>query len=322
MRAAYAKAFDADAPLSGLVIGDRPEPAGRPGWTTVQVRAASLNHHDLWTLRGVGITTDQLPMIIGCDAAGIDTATGAEVVIHSVISSDGWTGDETLDPGRSLLSEKHQGSIAELVSVPSANVIAKPAELSFAEAACLPTAWLTAYRMLFVNSALRPGQTVLVQGATGGVASACIGLARAAGLRVWATARTEAKQSAALELGAHQSFDSGARLPERVDAVMETVGAATWSHSLKSLRPGGQLVISGATSGAAPPAELNRIFFLQLQVIGSTMGTRQELADLSRLLISTGLRPRIDRTISLEQVPEGLAAMESGNLIGKIVVEL
>ncbi|MGI8667396.1 MAG: zinc-binding dehydrogenase [Jatrophihabitans sp.] len=321
MRAAYASALNPESPLTGLVIGERPEPEVRAGWSIVAVKAASLNHHDLWTLRGVGIKAEQLPMIIGCDAAGIDTATGAEVVVHSVISAEGWTGDETLDPGRSLLSEAHQGSLAELVTVPSANVLAKPAELSFAEAACLPTAWLTAYRMLFVNSELRPGQTVLVQGASGGVASACIGLARAAGLRVWATARTEAKQAAALDLGAHQSFAPGSRLPERVDAVMETVGAATWSHSLKSLRPGGRVVISGATSGATPPAELNRIFFLQLQVVGSTMGTRQELGELMKLLISTGLRPRIDRRLPLEQVGDGLTAMESGELIGKIVIE-
>ena len=293
----------------------------RPGWSTVRVRAASLNHHDLWTLRGVGISADRLPMIIGCDAAGIDVETGAEVVVHSVISSEGWSGDETLDPGRSLLSEKHQGSFAELVTVPTANLVAKPAELSFAEAACLPTAWLTAYRMLFVNSELRPGQTVLVQGATGGVASACIVLARAAGLRVWSTARTEAKQAAALELGAHQAFASGTRLPERVDAVMETVGAATWSHSLKSLRPGGRVVISGATSGATPPAELNRIFFLQLQVVGSTMGTRAELADLISLLISTGLRPRIDRRLPLAELADALSAMQSGEQVGKIVIE-
>jgi NADPH:quinone reductase-like Zn-dependent oxidoreductase len=321
MRAAYASALNPDSPLDGLVIGERPEPADRPGWSRVRVKAASLNHHDLWTLRGVGISADRLPMIICCDAAGIDTETGAEVVVHSVISGDGWRGDETLDPGRSLLSERYQGSFAELVSVPSGNLVAKPAELSFAEAACLPTAWLTAYRMLFVNSELRPGQTVLVQGSTGGVASACIVLARAAGLRVWSTARTDAKQAAALELGAHQAFASGQRLPERVDAVMETVGAATWSHSLKSLRPGGRIVISGATSGATPPAELNRIFFLQLQVIGSTMGTRQELADLMALLVCTGLRPRIDRRLPLDEVGLGLAAMQSGDLVGKIVIE-
>jgi NADPH:quinone reductase-like Zn-dependent oxidoreductase len=321
MRAAYASALNPDAPLDGLVIGERPEPEPRPGWSTVRVKAASLNHHDLWTLRGVGIKESQLPMILGGDAAGVDTATGQEVVLHSVISAEDWSGDETLDPGRSLLSEKHQGALAEFVTVPTGNLLPKPVELSFAEAACLPTAWLTAYRMLFVNSGLRPGQTVLVQGATGGVASACIGLARAAGFRVWATARTEAKQATALELGAHQAFASGARLPERVDVVLETVGAATWSHSVKSLRPGGRIVISGATSGAMPPAELNRIFFLQLQVIGSTMGTRAELGALISFLHVTGLRPRIDRTLPLEQVAEGLAAMQAGELVGKIVIE-
>jgi len=321
MRAAYASSFNSDLPLEGLQLGGQPMPEPRPGWTTVQVKAASLNHHDLWTLRGVGINESQLPMILGGDAAGIDTATGAEVVLHSVISSEDWFGDETRDPGRTLLSEKHPGTLADFVAVPTRNVLPKPAELSFAEAACLPTAWLTAYRMLFVNSELRPGQTVLVQGATGGVGSACIGLARAAGLRVWATARTEAKQATAFELGAHQAFASGARLPERVDAVMETVGAATWSHSLKSLRPGGRIVISGATSGAMPPAELNRIFFLQLQVIGSTMGTRAELAELISFLQTTGLRPRIDRVLPMERVAEGLAAMQAGELVGKIVVE-
>lgn len=321
MRAAYATSLNPDDPLAGLVIGERPEPEVKPGWSTVQVKAASLNHHDLWTLRGVGIKAEQLPMILGCDAAGIDTDTGNEVVVHGVISAEGWVGDETLDPGRSLLSERHQGSLAELVTVPTRNLIEKPAELSFAEAACLPTAWLTAYRMLFVNSSLKPGQTVLVQGATGGVASACIMLARAAGFRVWATARTEQKQATALELGAHQAFASGARLPERVDAVMETVGAATWSHSLKALRPGGQVVISGATSGATPPAELNRIFFLQLQVIGSTMGTAAELRDLISLLVSTGLRPNIDRTLPLERLADGLRAMADGSLVGKIVIE-
>ena len=321
MLAAYASALSPDSPLDALIVGERPEPETRPGWSTIAVKAASLNHHDLWTLRGVGITADRLPMILGCDAAGIDTATGEEVVVHSVISDEAWSGDETLDPKRSLLSERHQGSLAEFVTVPTRNVLPKPAELTFAEAACLPTAWLTAYRMLFVNSDLRPGQTVLVQGASGGVASACIGLARAAGLRVWATARTEDKQQAALEFGAHQAFASGARLPERVDAVMETVGAATWSHSLKSLRPGGRIVVSGATSGQLPPAELNRVFFLQLQIVGSTMGTRAELADLIRLLATTGLRPRIDRTLPLAEVATGLAAMESGQLLGKIVIE-
>jgi NADPH:quinone reductase-like Zn-dependent oxidoreductase len=322
MRAVYAESINPDDPLAGLVVGERPDPAVPEGWTRVAVKAASLNHHDLWTLRGVGIKAEQLPMILGCDAAGIDESTGEEVVVHSVITTEGWTGDETLDPGRSLLSEKHQGSLAEYVAVPKHNVVPKPAELAFAEAACLSTAWLTAYRMLFVHSALRPGQSVLVQGASGGVATACIAMARAAGLRVFATARTEAKQQAAVELGAHEAFPSGARLPERVDAVMETVGEATWAHSVRSLKPGGRIVISGATSGPNPPADLTRIFFLQLQVVGSTMGTKAELGDMIAFLRATGLRPHIDRTLPLEKAADGLAAMASGDLVGKIVLEV
>jgi NADPH:quinone reductase-like Zn-dependent oxidoreductase len=320
MQAAYASRISPDSPLDGLVVGERPEPETKPGWSRVEVKAASLNHHDLWTLRGVGITADKLPMILGCDAAGIDTETGAEVVVHAVIASEGWTGDETLDPRRSLLSEVHQGTLAQYVTVPTPNLVPKPAELTFAEAACLPTAWLTAYRMLFVKAGVRPGSTVLVQGASGGVASAAIALGRAAGIRVWATARTEAKQKSALELGAHQAFATGARLPERVDAVLESVGEATWSHSLRALKPGGRLVVTGATSGPNPPADLNRVFFLQLQIIGTTMGTAAELADLITLLTESGLRPRIDRTIPLSGIAEGLAAMEAGTQVGKIVV--
>src|SRR5687767_1118523 len=242
-------------PLSVLEVGDRSEPEVPEGWTTVQVKAASLNHHDLFSLRGVGLPAERMPMILGTDAAGIDE-DGNEVIVHSVVASPGWTGDETLDPKRTLFSELHQGTFAERVAVPKQNLLPKPPELSFAEAACLPTAWLTAYRMLFVKAGLQPGATVLVQGAGGGVATALITLARAAGARVWATSRSEEKRSRALDLGADAAFEPGARLPERVDVVAETVGAATWDHSLKACRPGGTIVISGATSGDAPPAGL------------------------------------------------------------------
>jgi NADPH:quinone reductase-like Zn-dependent oxidoreductase len=198
--------------------------------------------------------------------------------------------------------------------------VPKPAALTWEEAACLPTAWLTAYRMLFTQAGLRPGATVLVQGAGGGVATALIRLGAAAGLRVWVTSRDGDKQARALELGADQAFPSGARLPERVDAVMETVGAATWSHSLKSLRPGGTVVISGATSGPNPAAtELNRIFFLQLRVLGSTMGTRDELELLMRFLQRTGVRPVIDTVLPLEQARDGFARMAGGAVMGKVV---
>src|SRR3954468_4215280 len=178
MFAVYAEKFSSDDPLSGLVVGERPEPEVPAGWAKVTVKAASLNHHDLWSLRGVGLKDEQLPMILGCDAAGYDE-DGKEVVVHAVVNDPGWTGDQTLDPKRSLLSEQHQGTFAEHVVVPRQNVIAKPASLSFAEAACLPTAWLTAYRMLFTKGGLQPGDSVLVQGAGGGVATALISLARA-----------------------------------------------------------------------------------------------------------------------------------------------
>ncbi|MFI0419523.1 zinc-binding dehydrogenase [Spongiactinospora sp. 9N601] len=315
MFAVTATQTDPDNPLAGLTLGEHPDPKAPDGWTTVTVKAASLNHHDLWTLKGVGISQDRLPIVLGCDAAGLDE-DGNEVIVHAVVGSGA---DETLDPKRSLLSEVHDGTFAERVAVPRRNLVPKPAALSFAEAACLPTAWLTAYRMLFSRSGLEPGATVLVQGAGGGVATALIALGRAGGYRVWATSRSQEKRERALQLGAEQAFETGARLPERVDAVMETVGQATWSHSLKSLRPGGRIVVSGATSGYAPSAELNRVFFLQLSVVGSTMGDRDQLARLATFLEQTGVRPVIDRTMPLADARDGFAAMAAGDLFGKIV---
>ena len=319
MLAVYADRFSKDDPLSALQVGERPEPEVPDGWTTVTVKAASLNHHDLFSLRGVGLREEALPMILGCDAAGLDE-DGNEVVVHAVISDPAWSGDETFDPRRSLLSERHQGTFADRVAVPRANVVPKPSSLSFEEAACLPTAWLTAYRMLLTRGELRAGETVLVQGAGGGVATAAIMLARAAGLRVLATSRDEAKRQRALEIGAHEVFESGARLPVKVDAVMETVGRATWSHSVRSLRPGGRLVTSGTTSGPnLDDAELTRIFFLQLSVVGSTMGTRSELASLVTMLDATGVRPLIDRVLPMTEARDGFAAMLEGEQFGKIV---
>jgi NADPH:quinone reductase-like Zn-dependent oxidoreductase len=316
--AVYATDFNQDDPLSGLQIGERPEPVPPEGWSLVTVKAASLNHHDLWSLRGVGLRREQLPMILGCDAAGVDQ-DGNEVTVHAVISDDSWRGDETLDPRRSLLSERHHGALAEQVAVPRRNLLQKPDELTFEEAACLPTAWLTAYRMLFTRGRVVPGMTVLVQGATGGVSTALTVLGSAAGARVWVTSRSEEKCRQALELGADAAFESGARLPERVDAVMETVGAATWSHSIKSLKPGGTVVVSGATSGAAPAAELNRVFFLQLSVVGSTMGTRDELERLQRFCVEKDIHPQLDQTLPLAQARAGFESMLAGEIVGKVV---
>ena len=319
MLAAFASRINSDDPLAALEVGEVPEPNVPEGWALVEVRAASLNHHDVWSLKGVGLPAERLPMILGCDAAGVD-ADGNEVIVHALVGDPDWRGDETLDPKRTIFSEVHPGTLAEKIAVPRHNLVPKPAALSFEQAACLPTAWLTAYRMLFTRSDLQPGQTVLVQGAAGGVASAGISLARAAGLRVWATSRDEGKRAFAEELGAHQAFESGARLPERVDAVIETVGEATWAHSLRALRPGGRIVVAGATSGFQPPADLSRLFFRQLEVVGSTMGTRDELRRLVQLLESTGLRPRIGSTLPLAETADGIAAMIAGDVFGKIVI--
>ena len=316
MLAVTATAFAED--LSGLTVGDVPAPDVPGGWVRVAVRAAALNHHDLWSLRGVGLTADQLPMVLGCDAAGV-SGDGREVVVHAVIGDPSY-GDETLDPDRTLLSERHPGTLAEYVAVPARNVVPKPPGLTWEDAACVPTAWLTAYRMLFTQGGLKAGDTVLVQGAGGGVATALITLARAGGLTVLATSRDEGKRKRALDLGAHHVFESGERLPVKVDAVMETVGRATWSHSIRALRPGGTIVISGATSGPkVDDAGLTRVFFLQLRVIGSTMGTRAELASLTNLLDATGARPLVDRTLPMDRARDGFEAMASGDIFGKIV---
>jgi NADPH:quinone reductase-like Zn-dependent oxidoreductase len=288
------------------------------GWVAVRVSAASLNMHDLWTLRGVGIKPEQFPMILGCDGAGT-LEDGTEVVLHSVIGDASLFGDETLDPKRTLLTEKHQGTFADTVVVPKRNVLPKPESLTAAQAAVMGTAWLTAYRMLFVKSGLRPGQTMLVQGASGGVSTALVQLGSAAGMRVWVTGRTEEKRAVAEKLGAHATFPSGERLPERVDAVFETVGDATWSHSMRALKPGGVVVVSGSTSGPNPGADLQRLFFLQLRVIGSTMGTREELSDLLTFVSNAGISPEIGLELPMDRAEEGFRAMLEGDTSGKIV---
>src|SRR5579875_1003712 len=309
MLAAYAARLDPTDPLAALEVGDRPAPEVPDKWSRVHLRAASLNHHDVWSLRGVGLSADRLPMILGCDGAGV-TDDGREVIIHSVIPSAGWSGDETLDPHRSLLSEVYDGTLAEQVVVPTVNLVPKPEGMSWSTAGSLSTAWLTAYRMLFSNAGVSPGDTVLVQGAGGGVATALVQLGSAAGLRMWVTSRDEERGARAVELGADRAFDSGERLPERVSAVMESVGAATWSHSVNSLNPGGSIVICGATSGDAPAkAELTKIFFKQLRVIGSTMGSVAELRRLVDFVAREGISPVVDEELPLADARDGFARL-------------
>lgn len=327
MKAVYAAGINPDDPLGALAVGDMPDPEPRPFWSAIRVRAASVNHHDLWSLRGVGLSARQTPMILGTDAAGVldediavrhGLAAGSAVVLYTVVGTD----HAGVMPGerRTILSEHYPGTLAERTAVPSANVFAKPANLSFEEAAALGTSWLTAYSLVFTSAGVKPGDTILVQGAGGGVSTAAIMLAHAAGLEVFVTSRDERRRERALGLGADAAFEPGARLPRKVDAVIESVGAATWSHSVKSVRPGGTIAICGATTGDQPGAELTRVFFQDIRVQGTTMGSREDFARLLRFVEHADLHPPIDAVHDADDARAAFARVDSGDMFGKVIV--
>lgn len=307
MQAAIVTDADAENPVNALTVADVDLADPPPGWVVVNVRAAAFNYHDLWTLRGMNTHRPMDPAILGTDAAGT-TEDGREVILHAVVG-----------PGK-LLSEGIPGTLAERAIVPEANLIPKPAELSFTEAACLPTAYLTAYNMLFGKGRMVPGEHVLIQGAGGGVATAAILLAVAAGLQVTVTSRDEARRQRALELGAHHAVPTGEKLPTRVDAVLETVGKATWAHSLCSVRPGGRVVVAGGTSGFDPSAELPMLFLRDVDVRGVFMGDATQLKNLAQMMAVTGVRPLVDLTYPLASVRDAAQRMVDGTGFGKLVV--
>jgi NADPH:quinone reductase-like Zn-dependent oxidoreductase len=337
--------FGGDDPLANLEVGDVPDPVPAEGEALIAVSAASLNHHDLWTLRGVGSRRFTHPQVLGCDAAGTVLAYGGEtpegalpvgsrVVVHSVMTCGECgacrAGDELHCPRAGLLSEPpYPGTLATLLVVPVANILPLPDEVDAVTAACLPTAYLTAYRMLFARAGMEPGQRALVHGASGGVATAAILIGSAAGLTMYATSRDPAKRAAAVELGAAAAFGTDREAVKEVlrltgggvDAVLDTVGEATWEMSLRVARPGGTIVVSGTTSGANPPAQLNRIFWRQLTVAGSSMGTRDELARLVALCAGGRLRPLVDSVRPLADARAAFTAMLSGDQSGKLVLQ-
>ena len=346
MLAVYASAVGGENPLANLTVGELPTPVPRPGWALVRVRAASLNHHDIWTLRGVSSAPVTPPHILGCDAAGEveayggepptgAAAVGARVVVYPIVTCGhcaACLADEPLGcrSFRMLSEAPLAGALAEYVEIPAANLVALPDQVSFADAACLPTAYLTAYRALFVRAGLRPGMSVLVQGASGGVATACILLGRLAGITVYSTSRDEAKRALAVDLGAEAAFPVeretaraviGATGGVGVDAVVDTVGEPTWDLSLRAVKPGGVVVVPGATGGANPPAQLNRIFFRSVTIAGTTMGTRGELRRLVDLIATGALRPLVGSTHQLRDAAAAFAEMAAGELRGKIILE-
>jgi NADPH:quinone reductase-like Zn-dependent oxidoreductase len=315
---------DAKNPLSGLELSESwPVPEPGPSQVRIRMAASTVNQHDLWTLRGLGgASHETFPKILGCDIVGWDAA-GREVMVTGAFGDpDAGGGDETLDPERSLISEDLPGAFGEYTIVPARNVIPKPAWLTFREAACLNVAWSTTYRMLFTRGQALPGERVLIQGAGGGVSTAAICMARAAGLYVIATSRSDGKRQRALDLGAHEVVPSGQRLSEPVDLVMDTVGAATWQHSLRSVRPGGRIVTAGATTGSDIPLDLPRIFYRQVSVVGSTSATRSETLRMLRFMQAASLRPVIDSVFPLERIHDAFLRTQEPDLFGNVVVEI
>lgn len=314
MLAAYAEQLGLADPLDGLVVGEHPEPVPPPGWTTARVGAATVNPHDLFTLQGVIERPFELPVILGCDGAG-SLPDGTEVVFYPVLNMP--------EHGLRMLTDGIDGTFAPLVALPKTSFLPKPSHLTVEEAAGLGVAWLTAWRMLFTKAKLQPGERVLIQGATGGVATAATMLAAAAGAHVTVTSRTERGLEQALTLGADAGVLSGSKIPRRVDVVIETVGEATWEHSLRSLNPCGRVVVAGATTGGAPSAELWRLFVREISVFGSAMGSLDDFRALLAFVEHARLRPPVAQVFSgVESVPEALRALIAGESFGKLVVRV
>lgn len=343
MLALYATKLGGDDPIANIEIGERPTPVPKAGEVRVRMQAATLNRHDLFTLRGVVAYPITPPRILGCDGVGIVDAygpdrpagapdPGTEVVLYPVTfcgECEACKGDDPMlcRTWKPLSDGPLEGTFAEYVVLPALHVIPKPPSLSGVEAAALGVSMLTAYRMLFVKARLRPGQSVLVQAAGGGVGTAAVALAANAGVRVIASSRSEAKLKLAQQLGAHETVLAGreaakaimrASRGEGVDAVIETVGEATWATSLRAVRQGGCVVIAGATSGTNPPADLGRVFWRQLRILGSSMGTLPEFLALLDFVTSKGIKPVIDSTYALREGRDAFKRLAEDAHTGKI----
>jgi len=314
-----------------LVLEDAPDPVAEPGEVLVRLRASALNHLDLWIRKG--LPSVPKPRILGADGAGVVEALGEgvtgfglgeRVVLNPGIEAGG---------GRiHVIGEHGDGTNAELIAVPATNVHPIPEGLSFEEAAAFPLVFETAYRMLVTRAGLREGEWVLAWGIGGGVSTAVLAIAKALGARVLITSSSEAKLERARELGAdatvnHSTGDVKAAVQEAtgghgIDVVVETVGEATWATSLQVAAPGGRITVCGATTGPNPPAALHRIWWKQLSILGSTMGTGEDFAGAYELVASGRVRPVIDTVLPLEEIRAAHERLEAGEQLGKIVLSI
>ncbi len=310
-----------------LVVEEVPDPEPAPGEVLIGLRAASLNHLDVWIRQG--LPSVPKPRILGADGAGVVAALGAGVDRFAV--GDRVLINPGLDDGARIVGEHMDGTHAELIAIAAEYVHPIPGDLSFEEAAAFPLVFMTAYRMLATRAELREGEWVLVWGVGSGVGTAALAVGKALGARVLATSTDDAKLERALELGADQVVRTDGDViglvreltdGAGVDVVIEHVGEATWKSSLQAARTGGRIVVCGATSGPNPPAQLHRIFWKQLSILGSTMGTREDFAAMLELVASGRAKPIVDQVFPLDDVRTAHARLESGEQLGKVVLSI
>jgi NADPH:quinone reductase-like Zn-dependent oxidoreductase len=323
---------------------ERPEP--RRGEVTVAVKAAAFNHLDLWTLQGTLGIEHHFPHVLGADGAGVVEAVGDDVptglrpgdrvLVNPAMSCGGCercrAGEQSECLSFRMLGEHEPGTVAEVVRVPAANVFPVPEHLDFTEAAALGVTFITAYRMLFARGAMVPGEWVLVTGIGGGLALSLFQLARPVAGKVFVTSSTAAKLERAAALGAdggvdYREEDVGRAIrrltgKRGVDLVADSAGGPSLDASLRALRKGGRVVIAGATAGAKAEIDVRRLFWNQLSILGSTMGSVRDVSDMLRLVAGTKLRPIVDRVVPLDEAPSALRLLEDGGQFGKIVVSI
>jgi NADPH:quinone reductase-like Zn-dependent oxidoreductase len=321
----------ADGDPDVLVLEDVPDPVAGPGEVLIRVRASALNHLDVWIRKG--LPSVPKPRILGADGAGIvealgDGVTGFEPGERVVINP----GIEAGDGAIHVIGEHGDGTNAELIAVPATNVHPIPDGLSFEEAAAFPLVFETAYRMLVTRAHLAPGETVFIWGIGGGVATAALAIAKALGARTIVTSSSDAKLARAQELGAdvtvnHATGDVKTAVREATngrgaDIVVEHVGEATWRTSLDVAARDGRVTVCGATSGPNPPAALHRVWWKQLSILGSTMGTREDFAGAYELVASGRARPVVDEVLPLAEIRAAHERLEAGEQLGKIVLAI